>query len=427
MYLTDEAQGGTLDSISGDSTMNKFGLALTVIMVVLFLTACAFEEASPPNPAVVTSVVQGNTALGVDLYHKVAETPGNLFFSPLSMSTALAMTAAGAQGETAQQMAQVLHLPPNQAGMHEAIAYLTRNFNAKSKDYELSVANALWGQKDFTFLEPFVSMLNKHYGADLTPVDFKANTEKARSTINAWVEKHTRNKIKDLIGPGVLDTSARLVLTNAVYFKSLWAKPFKKDNTRDEPFHVTSDKTTTAALMNIISMFGYFEQDSFQVLEMPYKGKSLSMVIILPKNVDGLSELEKSVTTETITEWMKGLQEQVVVVTIPRFKMTSEFSMGKILAEMGMPLPFSESADFSGMTGKKDLFISAVVHKAFVDVTEEGTEAAAVTGVGVAESAVAVPPKSPPVFRADHPFLFLIRDLRTDSILFMGRVQNPGK
>ena len=403
--------------------MFKLGIALTVIMVGAF--GATGEVVAPPDPAVVSNVVQGNNAFAVDLYHKVATTPGNLFFSPLSMSTALAMTAAGAQGETAQQMAQVLHLQPNQAGMHEAFATLTRDFNAKSPDYELSVANALWGQKDFTFLEPFVSMLKTNYGAGMTPVDFNANTEKARRTINEWVEKETREKIKDLIASGVLDTSTRLILTNAVYFKSDWAEPFMKYNTYDEPFHVTSDKTTIAPMMRISYNYCYLEQDQFQMLEMPYKGKTMSMVVLLPKDIDGLPALEKSIASEKLTEWMKGLQEQKVLVFIPRFKMTAEYRMEKILSEMGMPLPFSATADFSGMTGKPDLFISAVVHKAFVDVTEEGTEAAAVTGVGVAKSAVAVPPKSPPEFHADHPFLFLIRDLRTNSILFMGRVVNP--
>ena len=382
------------------------------------------EAVTPPNPTIAGNVVSGNTAFAVDLYHNVAAQPGNLFFSPMSMSTALTMTSAGARGETLQQMANVLHLPANQTGVHEAFAALTRDFNAKSPDYELSVANALWGQKDFKFLDTFISTLKTNYGADLTPVDFKANTEKARSTINGWVEKQTQDKIKDLLAPGVLDDTTRLVLTNAVYFKSDWAEPFKKDNTYYEPFYVTADQKTPVPLMRITRTYGYFEQDQFQALEMPYKGKSMSMVILLPKAVDGLPALEKTVTAEKLTQWLKGLQEQMVIVKFPRFKMTAEFRMEKVLSEMGMPLPFSMAADFSGMTGKQELFISAVVHKAFVDVTEEGTEAVAATGHGVlVSSPVAV--ETMPEFRADHPFLFLIRDLRSNSILFMGRVVNP--
>ena len=402
--------------------MFKRGLALVCIAGVSFVAVG--KEMAPPDTAVVESVAKGNTAFAVDLYKNVAAAKsGNLFLSPLSMSTALAMTSAGARGETAQQMANVLHLPLNQTGVHEAFARLTQDFNAKSPDYELAVANALWGQKDYAFLDPFANTLKTNYGAGLTPVDFKSNAEGARNTINGWVEKQTGYKIKDLISPGVLDATTRLVLTNAVYFKSDWAEPFKKNYTRDEAFHVASDKIMTTPLMHLVHEFRYFEQDSFQALEMPYKGETFSMVILLPKDIDGLTALEQSVTAEKLLEWMKGLQRQQVAVTIPRFTMTSEFSMGKVLGEMGMPLPFSEAADFSGMTGKPELFISAVVHKAFVDVSEKGTEAAAATGVEA--KATVASPAPPPEFRADHPFLFLIRDLRSDSILFMGRVVNP--
>ena len=389
--------------------------------IVLEVTRSAAGE---PESATAEAVRRGNTAFAVDLYRSVASTPGNVFFSPLSLSSALAMTYAGARSETAQQMARVLHFPPDQEGLHQAFATLTRDLNARSPDYELYVANALWGQRDFTFLEPFLNTLNSHYGAGLGRVDFKADAENVRGTINRWVEDKTRDKIKDLIGPGILNAATRLVLANAVYFRGLWAEQFKRNKTQDEPFYLSADQTETAPLMSITHTFGYVDGDQFQALEMPYKGKALSMVILLPKEKDGLTGFERSLTPERLTEWITGLREQEVVVTIPRFKVTSEFRLDKTLGAMGMPLAFSDAADFSGMTGKPDLLISAVLHKAFVDVNEEGTEAAAATGVVMAPTAMPVP-SHPPVFRADHPFLFLIRDGRSNSILFMGRVANP--
>lgn len=398
------------------------GIPYVAYAVILAVTGAAAAE---PEPVTSKTVYDGNTAFAVDLYHRLADdAPGNLFFSPLSLSSALAMTYAGARGETAQQMAEVLHFPPEQEPLHRTFAALTREFNAESEDYELSVANALWGQKDFEFLKPFVKTLDAYYGAGLNHVDFAADPESVRDRINGWVEDQTGGKIQNLIGPGMLDALTRLVLTNAVYFKGLWAEQFKTSDTRDEPFYLTGDETVTAPLMHITHKFGYVEKDQFLALEMPYKGHTLSMVVLLPKEKDGLAAFEESLTPETLAECVTSLREQDVVVAIPRFKMTSEFQLQKVLAEMGMPLAFSGAADFSGMTGKPDLFISAVLHKAFVDVNEEGTEAAAATGVIMKLTAVAAP-SSPPVFRADHPFAFLIRDRQSGSILFMGRVVDP--
>lgn len=400
-------------------------LTIAVFVGILTVSSLAAGEPVPGanDSAALQNLSRANTVFAINLYHNVAKAPGNVFFSPLSLSSALAMTYAGARGDTAQQMARVLHFPEDQTSLHQAFDALTRDFNAKSQDYELCVANALWAEKDFAFLEPFVNTLKTHYGAGLNLVDFKTRAEDTRVEINRWVETQTRDKIKNLIAPGVLDAATRLVLTNAVYFKGFWLAQFKKDNTRDEPFHVTAANTVTASLMNITGTFGYLEGDGFQALDMPYVGETLSMMVFLPKAVDGLSSLERSLTPEKLLEWMKGLRAQKVVVTVPRFKMTWESRMEKAMAEMGMPLAFSDAADFSGMTGQRDLFVSAVVHKAFVDVNEEGTEAAAATGVVMALTSAAV--SRPPVFRADHPFLFLIRDRRSDSILFMGRVANP--
>lgn len=404
-------------------------VAPSLVITAVLSLSCSVGQEYPqhsPGSRAVESICRGNTAFAVALYQKVGATPGNVFFSPLSLSTALAMTYAGARGDTALQMARVLHFPQDQTGLHEAFAALTRDFNAPSPDYELSVANALWGQKDFLFIDPFLATLKTHYGAGLNLVDFVMATENARTTINGWVETRTRDKIKDLLAPGILTPETRLVLTNAVYFKGLWASQFDKQHTRDEPFYLNADKSEPTPLMNIRHTFGYLEEDQFQALEMPYKGKTLSMVILLPKAVDGLATLEHSLTPEKLLDWITAIREQEVIVTLPRFKMTSQFRLEEVLSDMGMPLAFSARADFSGMTGRPDLFISAVVHKAFVDVNEEGTEAAAATAVVMSKTSVAAPSR-PPVFRADHPFLFLIRDRRSNSVLFMGRVANPNR
>jgi serpin B len=288
--------------------------------------------------------------------------------------------------------------------------------------FELVVANALWGQKGYKFKDDFLTLVKTNYDGNLELVDFAKQTEEARKTINDWVENKTKDKIKELIKPGMLDTTTRLVLTNAIYFKGKWAVQFKPELTRDAPFTLPGGEKVTVPMMNQTGNFGYMETDTIQILEMPYVGNGLSMVILLPRKPDGVEDLEKELTSDNLAGWLTKLRKREVQVFVPKFKMTSEFSLGDTLSAMGMPDAFSTKADFSGMTGSRDLFISAVVHKAYVDVYEEGTEAAAATGVGMKLTSIAPPP---PVFRADHPFIFLIRDNQTGSILFLGRCANP--
>jgi serpin B len=220
----------------------------------------------------------------------------------------------------------------------------------------------------------------------------------------------------------MLDPLTRLVLTNAIYFKGKWASQFKPELTQDAPFTLPGGEKSTVSMMNQKERFGYSETEQLQILELPYVNDDLSMVVLLPRKTDGVKDLEKQLNSDTLKNWITGLHKREVQVFFPRFKMTSEFELGQVLGEMGMPDAFSGNADFSGMTGNKDLFISAVVHKAYVDVNEEGTEAAAATGVVMRVTSVETPP---PVFRADHPFIFLIRDNHTGSILFLGRLENP--
>jgi serpin B len=371
-------------------------------------------------------VADGCNRFAFDLYARLKGAEGNLFLSPYSISTALAMTSAGARGETADQMAKVLCLPESGDEVHAAYGALQGDLNAAGEKgtFELAVANRLWGQKGYGFLPDYLALVEKKYGAGLEQVDFAGATEAARQTINAWVEKQTRDKIKDLLKPGVLDAMTRLVLTNAIYFKGKWAEEFDKKATQEEDFFLTPEKKVAAPLMHQKAKFGYFEGDGLQALELPYQGGRLAMVVLLPKAKDGLAALEASLSADKVAGWLGQLRRREVQVTLPRFKTTAEFSLKDMLVAMGMADAFGGKADFSGMNGKKDLFISAVVHKAFVDVNEEGTEAAAATGVAVAAKSKPAPP---PVFRADHPFLFLIRDQKTGAILFLGRILDPTK
>jgi serine protease inhibitor len=372
------------------------------------------------------AIVEGNNKFALELYGKLKDRQGNLFLSPYSISTALAMTYAGAKDETERQMAKTLDFPTTLGNeqFHNAFSDIIRQLNEAGKKggFELVVANALWGQKDYKFLQEFLTLVKKNYDGDLQQVDFATQTEAVRKTINDWVETKTKAKIKELIKPGTLDSMTRLVLTNAIYFKGKWASQFKPERTQDAPFTLLGGQKVNVPMMNQTSNFGYMETDTTQVLEMPYVNNDLSMVILLPKKLDGVNELEKELTSETFAGWLGKLRKREVQVYLPRFKITSEFELTQVLGSMGMPDAFSSKADFSGMTGNKDLFISAVVHKAYVDVNEEGTEAAAATGVAMKLTSVASPP---PVFKADHPFVFLIRDNHTGSILFMGRTANP--
>ncbi len=392
----------------------------------------------PPIP-LATVVTEANNAFAADLYAKLAVEKGNLFFSPNSIETALVMTYAGARGQTAEEMAKVLHLPvgPNlkerfsPAKVHQAFGEFLKDLNAekgpdgKPRGYQLAVANALWGQKGFAFLPDFLGLVKDNYAAGFSEVDFMADTEGSRKTINDWVEKQTQDKIKELIKKGMLDGRTRLVLTNAIYFKSSWAKQFRKDATKDEPFHLAGGNDVKAPLMHRTGDYGYFEEDAFQGLKLPYANNELSMVVLLPKKADGLADLEKALSAEKLDGWMKKFDGDEVIVTLPKFKTTCEFnSMENQLQALGMKDAFTGAADFSGMDGKKDLFITKVVHKAFVDVSEEGTEAAAATAVIMAGSAPGGA-RPVPVFRADHPFIFLIRHEKTGAILFMGRVTDP--
>ena len=368
------------------------------------------------------AVVAGNTEFALDLYAKLRNEDGNLFLSPYSISTALAMTYAGARGNTATQMADVLHFSLEQERLHPAFAALESSVKAAGdgSNCTLHVANALWGQQGYGFLDGFLALNRKHYGAGFREVDFVQAAEQARQTINTWVAKQTQQIIKELLRKGDLDPADVLVLTNAIYFKGDWASRFDRQHTQDAPFRISETKQVVVPMMRQFQEFPFASGDDLDVLELPYDGDRLSMVVLLPKQVDGLATVEASLSRENLERWLGRLRQQAVRVSLPRFKLDFRADLAKTLAGLGMTDAFSGSkADFSGMTGRRDLFIGLVIHQAQVDVNEEGTEAAAATAVKMKRG------PAPAEFVANHPFLFLIRDKQTGSILFLGRVLNP--
>jgi len=404
-----------------------------IIAIILVLGAAA--TGANTRAAGGKIVAEANNAFAFDLYQRLNRSEGNLFFSPLSISSALAMTYAGARGETARQMARVLHFPGNTDLLHRGFQDLliAMKKNRSDRDIELTIANSLWAQKDYTFLPDFLTLVTEHHDAAVENVDFKTDAEGARQRINAWVEKETNEKIKDLVPMNALNQATRLVLANAIYFMAAWQSKFHTANTREDDFWVDARASVKVPMMIQTDNLPYFEDDRIQVLTLPYlrSGRPatlrFSLIVVLPKKRDGLGDVEKALRLSEIDGWLKNRRHREVKVFLPRFRIESSFNLAEHLTAMGMEQAFAfPGADFSGMDGTHLLYISAVLHKAFVDVDEEGTEAAAATAV-VMLAGAAAPSEQPKVFRADHPFLFLIREEQSGTIFFMGRLCRPDR
>jgi serpin B len=357
------------------------------------------------------------------MYGQLRDRPGNLFFSPFSIRMAFGMVCAGARGETAAQMREALRIPSSDEAIQQVQA-------ASGGKYELAVANSLWGQVGSPIEPEFLELITRRYGGGMSLLDFRHAAEAARGTINRWVEERTKQKIRDLIPPGGVSGETRLVLVNAVYFKGLWELPFRKAATRDEPFHLEGGGTVPARLMRQQSNVLYMQGEDYQAVDLVYQGDDLSLLVLLPDRVDGLRALEEKLSARKLHDCVARLKVGEVRLFLPRFKITwGTVNLRKPLKALGIRLAFERfRADFSGINGyvpphEEALFLSSVFHKAFIEVDEEGTEAAAATGatMALAGSAFRTPPPVP-VFRADHPFLFAIRDRRSGAILFLGRV-----
>ncbi len=336
--------------------------------------------------AIDSSLARSNNMFGLDLYAQYASGDKNILFSPYSLSSALAMTYEGARGESANVMRSALHFSTDDATRQQELKMLMLRFNATDKPYALSVANALWAQQGYVFLTGYFDLVDRIYAGKATNLDFQNDTENSRIKINTWVEERTNAKIKDLIPAGMLAPATRLVLTNAVYFKAEWSEKFEKRSTSVQDFWLRPEKAVKANFMTQESYFGYAEDEKMQAISLPYKGGDLSMVIFLPKDKDLLA-FEKTLSVAMLSEWKtRLLQTQSVDVALPKFKFEASYQMKDSLSHLGMGDIFvSGLADFSGMTGNRELYVGEVLHKAFIEVNEEGTEAAAATAVVMVE------------------------------------------
>jgi serpin B len=397
---------------------------LVLIIFVQFglFSSAAFTQC-PPDQSSEQVLVKSNNTFAIALYKNIKEENKNVFFSPYSISSALVMTYAGAKGQTAEQMADVLQFKLNNNDLHFAFSSLQNSMENLNKNasIKLNVANALWIQETYKIVSDFNQILKKYYDSEVRNVNFQKNADNIRDRINNWVAEKTENKIQNLIPAGMLTSMTRFVLVNAVYFKGKWEEPFNKNLTREGSFRIDSNKIVQVPFMNQEDSYNYFENDDVQILELPYVDNMTSMVIILPKKALNMESFERALTYEKFNQWLTGLSKQEVDVYIPKFKLEDSFNLNTVLSNMGMPVVFSDKADFSGITQSGPLFISAILHKAYVEVNEEGTEAAAATGViGVTS---AMPDRV--TFKADHPFIFIIRHNETKTILFMGKYANP--
>ena len=401
-------------------TAKPVRIAAAVIFAFSLLVSSAFAGA---HLASTTSIVNGNNLFALELYSRLKKEKGNLFFSPYSISSALAMTYSGARGKTAEEMAKTLHFIPRAEKTNAAFSDLNAKLNEVQKqgNVKLLIANSIWPQTNHPFLPEYLSSMNRYYGASVFPVDYRKASEEARTRINSWVEDRTQGKIRDVIQkPLPPDTS--LVLVNAIYFKGDWAHKFDRMKTGKADFSLLNGAKKQVPMMRQGGKFGYHETEDAKLLELPYVGEQLSMIIILPNETSQLSMLEDELTASNLQSWLSGLKEQFVDVYLPRFKVTwGTYDLVRPLQSLGMRKAFGGEADFSGMDGTKAFRIGLLLHKAFVEVNEEGTEAAAAT-VAVGLLGGRVRERN---FKADHPFLFVIRDNATGSILFLGRILDP--
>jgi serpin B len=412
----------------------------TPLVVAGSLVSNVARAASPQVPAAdQLELSAGNRAFAAGMYRQLSNQAGNLFFSPYSISLALAMVYAGARTDTASQMAQAMHytLPPERLqaafnGLDQYLAALDQPPPATQpalptpaggggQRLQLRIANAIWGQQGHAFLPAYLDTLAQNYGAGLRTVDFKAAPEPARLAINDWVSRQTEARIRDLFAPGTIDASTRLALVNAIYFKASWLTPFAATATTNGAFHLLDGRQVNVPMMASGSAAsGYLQGDGYQAVGLPYLDGKTMMLVVVP-DAGKFEGFQAGLDAERLDSILKGLSGGKVNLTLPRFRLESSFSLNAALAVMGMPAAFETRADFSGMDGQRDLAISAVVHKAFVAVDEKGTEAAAATGVAMTATAIL----NPPELRVDRPFIFLICERERGTILFLGRVLDP--
>jgi serpin B len=412
--------------------MKKIIYALTVFTLSLQMNFIyADDRRAVPEEA--EKAVQSSNEFALQLYENLPQ--GNLCFSPFSISSAFVMAYNGAKAQTEKELAAVFHFPTSTEGLDKGWMWIDKFItfypSDSAEDVRVKAANSIWLQTNFNVLPTYRDLMAKYFTGAFRLVDFKDQSDAAISTINAWVKENTNGKIIDIVNKQSVDSSTRMVLISALYFKAKWLLPFDTHLTRQLPFFVDQGSIETVASMTQSSRFPYLDTEEAALLEMPYsitreEGPEFAMVIALPHQRDGLSSFEKQLTATNIREWMQGFRYTKATVTMPKFKMTQMADLKKTLGNMGLVEAFSNQADFSGMTGRKDLKISNVLHKVFLAVDETGSEAAAATAITMGLTSSLNPPEPPIVFQVDHPFVYFIIEKKTGIILFIGRVTNPG-
>ncbi len=406
----------------------------TMVFLLLagFLWGCSHrthqtheQEESPQEPTDKTDIPMQNNEFAFDLMRQIPVDNENVVISPFSISTALAMTYAGARETTMEQMAEVMHFDLDQDRFHQAYGAYLREMKTRAADHiELNIANSLWAQDDYHFLDSFFETVEANYDSKTFQVNFKEHHQQITKDINDWVYDETSEKIEDLIAPNVLTNDTRLVLVNAIYFLGAWMKEFDPDLTTEDLFYLRDREMASTDFMRRSDTLPYYEDETRQMLEIPYSGGDFSMLFMLPAEGKSLEEFERNANAASFADMIEKMDEQEVEVFVPSFEAETQIDLENILAHMGMENAFNRFADFSGMTGDLDLVLDKVIHQAVIEVAEEGTEAAAATAVVVIRK-TAIDPDEPPIFRANRPFLFFVKDNTTQNILFSGRVMNP--
>ncbi|NHB69421.1 serpin family protein [Perlabentimonas gracilis] len=388
--------------------------SLTLVLMLIFSIANSQQTSYTATEA---------NSFALSMYKQFAQADNdNVFFSPISISMALGMTYAGADGETKKQISEVLNFPYNDKNFHAQMGQLQSNLlDKQSEGVDIALANQLWAENSYRFKCRYLRTTQKLYNSPVKRLDFSGNPNASRIEINQWVEELTRDRIKDLLPDGSISSLTKMVLTNAIYFKGQWDKKFEAENTRDDIFTTLEGKQVKTPMMNAKEKFNVYQGDGISLLELPYQGNDFSMLVLLPNEDRSIGEIERGLSVDNLNEYISKLSEKEVQLMFPKFKFDAEYQLKPVLSDMGMPIAFSNAANLSRMSRSNDLKIDEVFHKAFVEVSEEGTEAAAATAVVIVLKSITMPVE----FFANRPFIFIIRENKDGNILFMGRVTNP--
>jgi len=405
--------------------MKRPSAILAIASLLLLAAGSPHHRPLPRPPADLEPFVAGHTTFALDLHRRLAQPDANLICSPYSATAALALAHSGARGSTAQQIAATLGFPAPD-DLQSALARIRASLTnaSRQKQVELATANGLWAQQDYGFTGEFLQHTRDAFAAEAQLVDFTSRQDATRARINSWVGRQTRGKITDALPPGIPSADTRLVFVNTLYFKGQWASRFARRHTHNKPFRVAPERTVSVPMMRQSLVALYAESETAQIVELPYAGSGLSMIVLLPRSPDGLAQMEQQLSWNHLTNWMAAAQWRTVDLELPRFKLLSRLPLIPALSALGLTDAFDPAkADFTGMTPRRPLWIIFLHQCALVEVNEEGTTAAAATSGGLACSSQ----PRPATFHADHPFLFFIRDNPTGAILFLGRVTNPAQ